>query len=388
MKTIKKILMLALLLPLFVFNSCKDANSNINETLFQNYIARINDVADSVTIRRKSSEHPDIDYTVPGIVISVWAKDKKFSYIVAKGKADISTGREIQVNDLFRIASITKTFVITVMLQLVDEKKVSLDDKLSKFYPNFPDGNKVTIRMLCNMSSGIFNYLEDIDFNNLLTSNPLHEFSPTDLVNYSQAHPYYFEPGSAFHYTNTATTFVGMIIEKLTGNKLEKEVKTRIIDRLNLKNTFFPSSRFFPDGFSCAKGYAAESLQDFKVDVSEKYTITYTWAAGGMISNADDLKIWAEALAEGKLISTAMQNERLITVSPCFEGTPIYDKIKYGLGIMNFQGFIGHGGDVAGYHTYMTYDPVRKAGAIVLLNYNGAALNETYAVLKILYPDL
>jgi D-alanyl-D-alanine carboxypeptidase len=388
MTTIKKIL---LLLPLiFIFSSCKEntVSTGENVALNQSYISGINNIADSVTTKRKLPGYPDLDYSVPGIVISVWVKDKNFSYAVARGKADISTGRALKVNDLFRIGSITKTFVITVLLQLVDEGKISLDDKLSKFYPDYPDANKVTIRMLGNMSSGIFNYLEDIDFNNLLASEPLHEYLPADLVNYGKAHPYYFEPGAAFHYTNTATTIVGMIIEKLTGNKLENEVKTRIIDKLNLKNTFFPTDRFMPAGFSCSKGYTIESLQDFKADVTEKYSNSWLWAAGGMISNAEDLKIWAEALAEGKLISANMQKERLITVSPCFEGVPIYDKAKYGLGIMNVQGFIGHGGDILGYHTYMTYDPVRKAGAIVLLNYDGEALNETYAVLKILYPEI
>lgn len=93
-------------------------------------IAKINNIADSVIFRRKLLGYPDLDYNMPGIVISTWAKDRGFSYEVAKGKADLSTGRALKVNDLFRIGSITKTFGITVMLQLVDEGKVSLGDKL------------------------------------------------------------------------------------------------------------------------------------------------------------------------------------------------------------------------------------------------------------------
>jgi len=381
-----------LIVCLFVFIaiSCKEDPANIegNDVLFQSYIAKIDYIADSLTTKRVSTEHPELDLNIPGVVIGVWSKNIGFSYSVAKGKADVSSGRKLQINDLFRIGSMTKPFVITVLLQLVDEGKLSLEDKLSKYFPDFPNASNVTIKMLCNMSSGIFNYAENPAFQNKLNSSPLTIWEPIDLINYAKDEDFYFEPGSGFHYSNTNTCFVGLIIEKLTGNKLGQEIKTRILDELNLKNTFFASDQYFPVGYSYSKGYEIENLENFKPDVTEKYSQTWSWAAGAMISNLNDLMIWAEALGEGRLISANMQKERMVTVFPCYPGVPIAEKLKYGLGIENFVGFWGHGGDIAGYHTFLLYDPIKKAGVVVLFNYTGSALNTAYDIIKILDPAL
>jgi D-alanyl-D-alanine carboxypeptidase len=268
------------------------------------------------------------------------------------------------------------------------EEKLSLEDKLSKFYPDWPRADEVTIRMMCNMSSGIFDITGNPDFFAQLGLNPLKNWTPDELINFAKDKPYYFNPGTGFHYSNTNTTLIGMIIEKITGNTLHHEIKTRIIEKLSLSNTFIPNDQYFPSGFSYSKGYAFESNSYYKVDVTEKYSPTCSWSAGELISNFNDLKVWAEALAEGKLVTTSIQAERLQTVSPCWTGVPYLEKVKYGLGIMNFLGYIGHGGDQFGYHGYICYDPIKKIGAVVLYNYEGSAISTTQEVLKIVDPTL
>lgn len=379
-----------LLLSFILFVSCSDDSTspNSNAERDRQYIEKINHFADSLTTSIKSINYPDHDFFIPGLVFSVWSEEKDFSYTLAKGKADLALGRLMDEDDLFRIGSITKTFVITVLLQLVDEKKLFLDDKLSKFYPDFPNSDKVTIRMMCNMSSGIYNYFATQYFNEIITLNPVTVFSPQDLVNLAKDSAFYFNPGTGFEYSNTNTILLGMIIENLTGNKLDQEVKSRIIDELNLENTFFPIDRFFPSGYSFSKGYCVESLENYKEECSERFDPSLAWAAGAMISNVHDLKIWLKALAEGTLISSEMQSQRLITVNNCFTGIPLFDKVKYGLGIMNYKGFLGHGGDIMGYHTFAMYDPLRKAGVIALMNYNSQNLQLSNELLKILYPEL
>ena len=127
------------------------------------------------------------------------------SYVKSFGTSDIVTKAPMKSNDLFRIASITKTFVITVFLQLVDEKKVSLDDKLSKFFPDFPRAGEVTLRQLCNMTSGVFNYWETEDFVAWITEHPLKPVTPWEAIFWAKDVPFYFNPGDDFHYSNTNT---------------------------------------------------------------------------------------------------------------------------------------------------------------------------------------
>jgi D-alanyl-D-alanine carboxypeptidase len=386
---IVKNLLFALLFILFI-SSCKDepTKPDENSEKFKTYIQQIDKIADSLTTKRSVKEFPGIDFSYPGIVIGVWSHNIGFSYTVVRGKKDLETGTALQINDLFRIASNTKTFTITVLLQLIDEGKLTLDDKLSSFYPDFPKADTVTIRMLCNMTSGIRQYEENNNFVSALINDYHTNFPPDELINYSKVLPYYFEPGTGFHYANVNTVICGRIIEKLTGNKLEQEIKTRIIDKLGLKNTFFPTNWLFPAGMSYAKGYEFASPTQPKAEVSEKFHPSVNWAAGAMISNFSDLKIWVEALADGKLISANMQNERLQTVYPTWSGVPVLENAKYALGIMNFKNFLGHQGDTSGYHTIILYDPIRKAGVIFLANYDGLPIETAYQVLKVLYPEL
>ncbi|CAG1771808.1 partial D-alanyl-D-alanine carboxypeptidase, partial [uncultured bacterium] len=156
----KILLSLLLLLSLFLI-SCSDAPTIVNQSQSA-IISRINMVTDSLLQATG----------VPGIVVGVWDPGKNISLQKGFGYGNPTTKSPLGFSDLFRIGSNTKSFVITVILQLVDEGKIRLTDKLSKYYPQFPRADEVTLHHLCTMSSGIFNYTNLDSFWEIYQSNP------------------------------------------------------------------------------------------------------------------------------------------------------------------------------------------------------------------------
>ncbi len=110
---------------------------------------------------------------IPGMIIGIWAPDRNLSWVVGKGTANVSTGEKPDPSMKYRIASITKTFTYTVLLQLIEEGKLSLSDKLSKFLPDFPEADNVSVRMLCNHSSGIYDFSTSPGYNEQVLSDML-----------------------------------------------------------------------------------------------------------------------------------------------------------------------------------------------------------------------
>jgi D-alanyl-D-alanine carboxypeptidase len=299
-------------------------------------------------------------YKVPGAIVGMWFPDEG-NWVVGAGKGDKSTGAAPKTTDKVRIGSITKTFTATVVLQLVDEGKLTLDDKLSKYEPQVPGADGITIRQLLNMTSGLFNYTDDKAFWAEFMKTPEATWTPQQVVDIAIAHPAVFQPGQKYMYCNTNYILLGMIIEKVTGKKAGDEITTRIIDKLGLKNTSFPMTPDMPNpymhGYVPATGEPNDSgnLVDFSI-----YSPTSFWTAGGIVSNLDDVKTWAQALGTGKLLSKEMHAEQLKFSAPNTE--------SYGLGVMKGGAFLGHSGEVPGYNSSMYYDPAAKAWSIAFIN--------------------
>jgi len=324
-------------------------------------------------------------YKVPGAIVGMWFPDEG-TWVVGAGKGDKSTGAAPKATDKVRIGSLTKTFTATVVLQLVDEGKLTLDDRLIKFEPQVPGADGITIRQLLNMTSGLFNFTDDEAFWAEFMKSPKAAWSPQKMVDIAIAHPAVFPPGQKYMYCNTNYVLLGMIIEKVTGRKAGDEITTRIIDRLGLKNTFFPMTPDMPGpymhGYLPATGEPNDSgnLVDYSI-----YSPTPFWTAGGVVSNLDDLKVWAQALATGKLVSKRMHAEQLKFSAPNTE--------SYGLGVMNAAGIaVGHSGEVPGYNSSMYYFPASKATSITLINrypsaVEGAADNINFALVEVMAPE-
>lgn len=317
------------------------------------------------------------DNDIPGVIVGVWVPGEG-EFVLAKGKADIETGQEIKLADRVRIGSNTKPFVITVLLQLVDEGKVNLDDTLDKFDfgVEIPNSENITVRECCNMTSGLFNCTTAEGYQEALNADLLRKWNPQELVEFAVSNEPYFPPGEGFEYSNTNTILIGMIIEQITGNDLIKEIQKRIIEPLKLDNTIFPTTPEMTGEHS--HGYKFMEEEGKLLDVTNLLDPSATWAAGAMISNLYDLKTWAKALATGELISESTQKERLTRVDGTIEDLDV----KYGLGIFSLDGFIDHAGELPGYSTAPFYNPEKDATIVVLLNKQPN--NEHLASIKLL----
>ncbi|MFG2981527.1 serine hydrolase domain-containing protein [Streptomyces sp. NPDC048258] len=295
---------------------------------------------------------------VPGVTVGLWAPGKG-SYVRNFGVADKATGAPMRSDFEIRIGSETKTFTVTALLQLVDQGKIGLDDPIGKYITGVPNGDRITLRQLAGMRSGLFNYSEDEDFDKALEAHPRQPFTPQQLLGYSFKHPVQFAPGEKWEYSNTNLILLGLVVEKITGRPLHEVIDQSVLKPAGLRRTLFPVGAEFPEPH--AQGYTDQSASGKIVNATD-WDPSWAWAAGAIISDLQDLRSWARTLATGTLLTPATQAERLKTTSIGIPGA------GYGLGIFDIQGWIGHNGSLPGYETLTVYLPEAQATMVVLLN--------------------
>ncbi|MED2693668.1 serine hydrolase domain-containing protein [Bacillus toyonensis] len=289
----------------------------------------------------------------PGILAKAYNNGKTSSYTA--GVADLSTKKPVKSDYRFRIGSVTKTFTATTVLQLVGENRVQLDDSIEKWLPgliqgNGYDGNQITIRQLLNHTSGIAEYLKSKDADIM---NSKKTYTAEEIVKIGLSLPPDFSPGKGWSYSNTGYVILGMLIEKITGNSYAEEIEKRIIEPLDLSNTFLPGNSPVIPGKNHARGYVkTEGTSELK-DITY-YNPSLANSAGDMISNADDLNKFFSSLLSGKLLKERELKEMLTTVP--VEGKAVGD--GYGLGIYetklpNGVSVWGHGGGIPGFTTFV-----------------------------------
>ena len=321
--------------------------------------------------------------TIPGVIVGVWVPDSG-EWVTAVGQADIEAGRQMSSKDKVRIASNTKTFVATLILQLADEGKLDLDDTLEEYISDVPNGDRITIRQLLNMTAGIFSFTEDQTFLEEFTADPLMDMTPQEALDIALSYPPDFPPGEEWHYSDTNYEILGMIAEEVTGNPIEEEMQRRVIEPLGLTSTSFPTTPDMPEG--SASGYVLGD--DGKLMDYTRVNPAVPWAGGAMISDLEDLKVWAKALATGKLLSEEMHQQQLQWVD--IPGAERVDG-KYGLGIMSLAGFQGHNGAIFGYNIIVQYLPEADATIVVLVNKSTNFSEESMEIFldiaKLLFPE-
>ncbi|PEA29848.1 D-alanyl-D-alanine carboxypeptidase [Bacillus toyonensis] len=288
----------------------------------------------------------------PGILAKTSEGGKTWGY--AAGVADLSTKKPMKTDFRFRIASVTKTFTATVVLQLAGENRLNLDDSIEKWLPgviqgNGYDGNQITIRQILNHTSGIVEYArsKEIDF----FTNTKKSFTAEELVKIGLSMPPEFAPGKGWSYSNTGYVLLGILIEKVTGNSYAEEIENRIIEPLELSNTFLPGNSSVIPGTKHARGYLQPDGASELKDVTY-YNPSIGSSAGDMISTADDLNKFFSSLLGGKLLKEQQLKQMLTTVP-----TGIAETGGYGLGIYetklpNSVSIWGHSGGIPGFSTF------------------------------------
>lgn len=154
-------------------------------------------------------------YNAPGAIVGIYIPGRG-TYESAQGVADPKTGEPMQLGDHVRIGSVTKTFTVTVLLQLVKKKLVALDDPVSKYVADVPGGDTITLRMLANMTAGLYNYAADEKFARELFDHPNRTYTPSQTLKVAYSHPPDFAPGTGWNYSNTNTVLLGVILQKVT----------------------------------------------------------------------------------------------------------------------------------------------------------------------------
>ena len=265
------------------------------------------------------------DMSVPGAVVLVRTPAGQF--LEAFGTRRVRTDDPVQVGDHFRIGSNTKTMTGTVVLQLVQEGRIGLSDPVAKYQPQVPNGADITIAQMLDMRSGLYNYTELESVNRTMDEDPEKVWQPQELVALGLAQPPYFAPGQGFHYSNTNTVLLGMIIEQITGQKLEDVFQERIFTPLGLKNTVFPpltsNSILDPHPQGYLFGTNVSTLTDAALPPDQQAAArdgtlvpndvtdvnpSWAWAAGAAISSAEDLATYVKPLVTGGLLDAATQN--------------------------------------------------------------------------------
>lgn len=296
---------------------------------------------------------------IPGVVIGVWFPGRG-TWIVAKGVRDTTTNEPMPINAHFRIGSNTKSFLGTVVLQLVMEGRIELDKPISDCIDGVPNGAHITVRQMLQMASGLPNYSETAAFDDYLHTTPFAPVSRQQLLDWAFAEPNEFEPGTRWQYSNTNSVLLGILVEARTGKSIAQNMKERIFDRLAMENTSWPTTADLPVPFS--RGYSRDTANGERADATN-WSPTWTDAAGILISNLWDMKRWAKSVAVGELLTPSIQAERLTWVE-----LPGIGRARYGLHIGKSGGWINHQGEMPGYNTIGAYLPELDATIVVLAN--------------------
>jgi D-alanyl-D-alanine carboxypeptidase len=324
------------------------------------------------------------NYAIPGAIAYVSDPDVGvWTHIY--GYANTADNTVMSASKRFRIGGLTKTFTATVVLQLVSEGEFTLDDTLESFDLDLddidiPNDDIITVRQLLNHTSGLFNYSDDADFIQALQDDPSRVWSPTELIQIAVDNGPYSLPGSGYHYSDTNYILLGLIVEKISKRTLTYEINNRIGSSVGFKYTSLTTSPISSSLYSSGYMYYNDSTTLSDVTALDPSS---AWAAGGMVSYLDDLKLWAAAFGTGKVLSSDMFKEQT-----SFTGSS--DDFQYNLGMMRVWGFYGSDGQVDGYNVAMFYLPDQEGIIIVMLNKSSdtsAALELFQSLAQIVFPD-
>ena len=288
------------------------------------------------------------------VVLSVRAGETtKF----ATGAAN-SDGDAIDPDQPFRVGSVSKPFVATIVLQMVDEGTVDLDTPLSTYLPETPVGADITVRQLLGHDSGIPNYTDQLDFMNKVINDPSDAVPLRDILGSIDGVPA-GEVG-VFSYSNTNYILLGQMIEMLEQDSLNNVLAKRITEPLGLDNTYF-ADLITPARSDIALGWS-EGFSAGDIPVSYRGIATTAWAAGSLVSTTEDLHGFLTALLQEDLVSIQSLGQMTFTG---VDG--------YGLGLLQAglgEGKLGYGhsGGIHGYTSTMAMDPISGDAIIVLTN--------------------
>lgn len=283
------------------------------------------------------------------------------------------SGAGVGVDSLWRVGSVTKTFVMASILRMAKDGALGLDDLLADHVANVANSDGVTIRMLLKHQSGIFNYTEDPAF----FADRNRVWQPREIVDLATAHAPYFAPGAGWHYSNTNYVLLGMILEAVDGTAAGDVLHARAIDLAGLDHVFL-------DGYEALDGDLATGYGAGGEDLTYLNDPSGPWTAGAMVASGADLADWIYTLHGTDVVLDA--DQRAETIASPVSGYGLATVIlpaptgRTGLGY-------GHTGVFDGYTTHAFYFPVIDVALAAVVNQDGEDSGVPFnAVARALYP--
>jgi D-alanyl-D-alanine carboxypeptidase len=263
----------------------------------------------------------------PGVLVQV--QDRGKTRTIVLGVAHRAPRRLVQKADRFRIGSVTKTFVAAVVLQLVAEGRIELEDTVEEWLPGLvPGGERIPVRQLLAHTSGLFDYVEDERVFAPYEQDSRHAWSPLELVELAVAHPSPFRPGERYSYSSTNYLLLQLIVERASRTSLERQLERRIVQPLGLEGTSFepgvvPGAHIHGHRPPSHQGIVTGPPRDTSGEAA-----SWAWGAAAIVSTADDLLRFFDALLRGRLLAPAQLRD-MKTLVPA-------GSLRYGLGLAAF----------------------------------------------------
>ena len=271
--------------------------------------------------------------------------------------------RPVRPGTPFAVASLTKTFMAALVLQLREEGHLWLGTKISTWLPDYPKAGQITVKMLLSHRSGIFDYFTHPRYEARVFGRPSHRWHPAEILGLSG--PRYCAPGKCYHYSNTNYVLLGQIVRKITGQSPARNIRERFLEPLGLDDTYFQGQE--PIGKVPAKGYLATTtgwrgFSDGTRMRPNTSAATVAESAGALVSSVRDISDWQDALLGGAVLEPTSL-ELMLQFHP---------SSGYGLGMryarLDGRLGIGHGGSLRGYVSLMYRLPADDLDVVILTN--------------------
>ncbi|MBC2640565.1 beta-lactamase family protein [Rhodococcus wratislaviensis] len=325
---------------------------------------------------------------VPGAVVLVHTPQGSFTASV--GTTQLGTQSPPATDTHYRIASNTKTLTAALTILLAQDGKLRFDDPVSDYVPDVPGGNNITIDQLLKMRSGLYNYTSAPELAATMDADPAKAWTPQEALAIAFSHPPDFPPGTSYEYNNTNYALLGLVAEKVGGRPLAEQFQDRLLGPLGLQQTNLPAAddTAIPDPYSHGYMYggSAYALVDepYPPDIQAAaragtlqpidYTNqnpSYATAAGGVISTADDMAIWMQALVSGKVLNSDYQQQWLQSLQAEDPSAPDGQQYGYGISYQRFgpnASMYYHGGELPGFNSFMGHDIDNEVTLVIWTN--------------------
>lgn len=309
------------------------------------------------------------DLKVPGMQAYVRTPDNK-TWFGVSGTVDFKRTALLRRDHILGVGSITKLFTAAVILQLVEEGKLSLEEPLSNWFPELPNATNITISHLLNHTSGVPDVVKSVSTGGRSALNPRIVWNPTKLIEAATRRKPLFDPGTDCHYSNTNYILLGVIAERLTGKPMPKLYQECIFKPLGLKHTFFPP---YDTASNLITGFDRDFIPVpglYKNKPEDTSWPSLVYSAGAIASTAEDVGIFLDSLFSKAVLSDSMLNKMIDFCDLCDPDIPL--TTGYGSGLFRYEigedELWGHAGQYIGFEAMALYCPAENYIIVVIGN--------------------